>query len=540
VENEPPGSGQGVDRVSGHARHSRIPPLQVKWRFLRSPWVHFWLGMFLAVAWVVVWSRVHDWSRASYDNDTEPAVLGALRQYQVVWDASQGRLLLQQSGREFRVADEPEPGSLGIGRLSAVRGVLVDSATRVEHYNQKLRERGESWRALWRPKNGDVALPLGLVGLPAMHGEELRLRKEDWDALSKDPVIALWQLHAQALRAQVRSTVTHETEAGKPSGWEQRVALAPTDEARAAVRLVAAVADDAIAKARKVAGPLVVSESSPQTSEQQLALRNFFLQWFRTDLEALRAEAVSSHDRLRRLIGRLAGCQLLTMGNADAEQDLNCRSLAARLKAWEAPEFKLSDSASIDEATELVRRSFNDVLQRCLYAVTLSETGFLWFFGAWKWWEIVWWTWFGVLAMAIFQISNHVVFGHGFEGRWFDSREGLRVIGRLFYAPLLAVVFFWLALATKLVDESSVLASNTFGSLAAAFLIGMIPNHLMRLLLKTAQAMLHVGQNPERPDHGAPPPRAVVPRTPMPPEGTVPTLSDLRLRLTGIATKPLE
>ena len=101
-------------------------------------------------------------------------------------------------------------------------------------------------------------------------------------------------------------------------------------------------------------------------------------------------------------------------------------------------------------------------------------------------------------------------------------------------------MFFWLAIATDLVDEKSVLATNTFGVLAAAFLIGLAPNHLLRLLLSTLKVLVRGGENPERAkDKKAPPVREirVSARTR---DGQVPTVRDLGETIKQVTLGPLE
>jgi len=253
----------------------------------------------------------------------------------------------------------------------------------------------------------------------------------------------------------------------------------------------------------------------------------------------LAADSQRSYEKLRSTAGYLS-----KMGGAlgcvarIGEEETKC--LDERLKAWiVSAELKdVGPLESFASAMDILRRGFEADLHRQLYTVTLSEAGFLWFFGAWRWWELVWWTVFGVMTMGIFQIANHAMFGKAMDGTSFDPRDALRVLARLFYAPVLTVVFFWLALATDLVDPSTVFATNSFGALAVAFLLGLAPNHLMRLMLRTLEVVVRGGDKDRTDQQKAPPARRIEAL----PESTesVPTVSELKARLRSLVRAPLE
>lgn len=588
----PPPSVESPDAATAeaqsHTRRERDPlRVGVIRRLWLMPIAHCLIGVIAGLSLVLVWFCSHKWWRVNYDAETEPAVVASLRQYQIVIDDEQGRFVLQDNGREFRVADEPTPGQLGIGRLPGVRGALVDHATRLAHYNAVLRQRASAWRGLWVNSVRDKSLVfslanVGIVAKDSANQPWLVTAVDRFAQLPREPVLALMRLFSEAVGARVRSLRERPQPTANTGSliqparaefqravWQllcwaaglPRIASPPpASPSLAGLSLRAArAAVAATDRVQATIGNSITWKYEVQAPAQNQAVRAYFLRPFREDLERLAAMANASFERLGRLMRRLARClpecepepaPRGTSGTApdDAAQaaaekvphDRECCDVDRRLRTWRPRAFETTDLDPLEKVLEYVRDASNDLLLRDLYTVTLSETGFLWFFGAWKWLEIAWWAIFGVLVMGVFQIVSLGARGKGLDGARWEPRDALRVVGRIFYAPFVAIVFFWLAMATDLVEEKSLLASNTFGALAAAFVIGMAPNHLIRLLMKVLEVVTRGGENPDLQAEKKAPKQVHVAREPATASRSVPTVDSLRRRLTRIATAPLE
>jgi hypothetical protein len=120
----------------------------------------------------------------------------------------------------------------------------------------------------------------------------------------------------------------------------------------------------------------------------------------------------------------------------------------------------------------------------------------------------------------------------------FQPRESLRVFSRLLYAPLLSLAFFWLATATNLVSGPSFLSDQSFGILAVAFLLGMYPNMIYRLLTGILEKILQGGALPPAREKPLVPGKVRVPAGRAGSEG--PDFSKLRERIADMFTAPLQ
>lgn len=133
------------------------------------------------------------------------------------------------------------------------------------------------------------------------------------------------------------------------------------------------------------------------------------------------------------------------------------------------------------EATDLnaLLSHLNERLRYELLLVVHGETSALWLMGRFRWFEIVFWVWFGVLTKALIDQGMILV---GANRVVFQPREILRIFAKLFYAPLLALALFFLASFIGAANEAVELGRSSAAALGMAFVLGLFPNTAFRLL----------------------------------------------------------
>lgn len=493
-------------------------------RWLKPQW-HF-LGLVVVFAFVAAaWRGVHLLLNAKYRAETEPTIVAALNYYQLSYEGTPSNLVVMVSGEKFDQTAESLPGTLGLDRLAGMRGVLIDHAGQLRDYRSTLDARYEALRSLWMPNPRQPKsreFDFRAAGIVDSGDTLLQCPAREWQALlDDDPVHGLDKLHNFAIASVVRERALRAP-----------TSLSTSSSARESVnstqRVARSLAESAIKK-REETGlpePLPTYPERAMRESERDALRRFFLGPFIRDLEKVKALAFTAHERWANSNPEFFGCI-----GPDAET----------IERWIPRERAISKDASLSEAFDIVRESRAELFRLDLYSVMSSETGLFWFFGSWKWFEIMWWTVFGVLTMALYSIGFASITGKQPGKQTWEPGESLRVVGRMFYAPAIAVVFFWLALSTNLIEEASFLASNTFGALAFAFVIGMAPNHVLRLVLNVLFLVMRGGAKGKELSKSAKTSgRTVVSREPNRSEGELPTLEQLKNRVVRIATAPLE
>lgn len=512
-------------------------PLVVsRWRkwWLWAP-AHLGVAMVVGLAFVGMWAQLHDWNRANYDSETEPSVVAALRQYQIVRDASTGLIELQVGGRKFSPEAAPEPGVLGLERLSSLRGVLIEAHARMQLHNQHLAASLATFRALWELRGSVLVLQLARVGIMVPPRAELRLDAELVRGMARGTLAEARVLlnAAAACRPWMPTEVPPDATVGvRPSPATADVQLA------AIRRWVADRAPQILTEARKTATTPSWYVPVAVLPEQAGKLHDPFTVPLRGEIDALYRDAESTYQRLRLVTARLSDVR--TLSGRDTEMtSAEAAILDRRLQSWVIGAAPADAAVTLDAGLGSVVSLMQANLQRSLYTVHQSEAGFLWFHGAWRWWEIVWWTIFGVLAGGIFNICSFSLFGKALDGRGFEPREGLCIGARLFYAPLLTVVFFWLALATDFVEEASLFATGSFGGLATAFVLGLVPHKVMAVLLQVVNVLLRVNTDAAQAADKTPPAVLVEAPAKKHPNDGIPRIADLRDKAVAIATASL-
>jgi len=199
--------------------------------------------------------------------------------------------------------------------------------------------------------------------------------------------------------------------------------------------------------------------------------------------------------------------------------------------------FEKSESPSVSSYhAKNLTKVLRDSIER---SVEGEHDSIFWLIGFWKWFEIAIWTCFGVLAKAIYEYGTHAIGKHA-KNEVFEPRETWRILSRLLYAPLLALVFFWVAVGTRLIDAPTFFVNYTLASLSIAFLIGIFPNTIYRLLTNVFNQLLKGGERPEPPTDRAGALVKVSGPKPSAPTGALPSFTALSNRISDLVVAPLE
>lgn len=153
-----------------------------------------------------------------------------------------------------------------------------------------------------------------------------------------------------------------------------------------------------------------------------------------------------------------------------------------------------------------------------------------WMFGCLRWFEIVFWVWFGVVTKMLYGYGQFAV---GLRRKSvFEPNETQWAIARFVFAPLLALVFFWITSLTNLVEFGFDLSQPSMATLAFAFLMGMFPDDIYNVVSKAFHGLLKGSEKDERKD---PAPRATE-LTANTQAASISLLADLRSRVQDVVT----
>lgn len=137
-----------------------------------------------------------------------------------------------------------------------------------------------------------------------------------------------------------------------------------------------------------------------------------------------------------------------------------------------------------DNQTVTLRHVLNNQSARLhadLTKVAEGEAGSFWLMGPYRWWEIIFWVWFGVITVSLIQLAPFIR-GSKTENRW-EARETWVVFAKLFYAPVLAlVIFFVLGHLGIGQTELSEFGRGSLVTLGVAFILGAFPHTSWRII----------------------------------------------------------
>lgn len=124
-----------------------------------------------------------------------------------------------------------------------------------------------------------------------------------------------------------------------------------------------------------------------------------------------------------------------------------------------------------------------------LAALLKTELGFFWSFGPWLWLEIIWLTILGVLTECATRLGAQYT-GRDPDTKYWDPRESVRTLLKLFSAPITSVVIIWTLFYTDLIETQTNLEDGSIGAyVPLAFILGLFPNLGYALLERIAKAI---------------------------------------------------
>jgi hypothetical protein len=115
-----------------------------------------------------------------------------------------------------------------------------------------------------------------------------------------------------------------------------------------------------------------------------------------------------------------------------------------------------------------------------LIEVVRAETSSFWLMGRWRWLEMIWWVWFGILTQALVQHGLHLV--GVLRGEIWQPGELLRTFAKFFYAPLLTLGLFFLAEYIGSTREAVEFSRNSPVTLGICLILGLFPNTAYRII----------------------------------------------------------
>lgn len=127
--------------------------------------------------------------------------------------------------------------------------------------------------------------------------------------------------------------------------------------------------------------------------------------------------------------------------------------------------------------------ALNNHYQKKFVELLQIELGTFWLVGDFRWLELIFWVWFGVLTKSIIDVGVALV---GLRKAPFEPRYLFRTLAKLFYAPVLAFGIFFLASFIGADKESREFFRGSLTTLGLALLLGMFPNTAFRIIKDVA------------------------------------------------------
>lgn len=466
---------------------------------------------------ILVYFLTHKWLDEKYRSHSNPILEASAKRLQFRIEPESRRLRLTIDDRNVELGRlDIDGGFLGIEKLPSFRGLLAEGVRATEDINERVE--GEARRLL--------------VGSPTVQTAEdkwaLRLSEALGSAPPEDFAGAFFEYPRKHLEENLRRLQSGKVE---PRDFE---------------RVYGVISGDTLQK-RAIEPTLFCDELELRTSDGS---------WAADAALRVKLEVDSKRIALQPSGGRARSAKLSQGVRDDLRRAFlepfvvsyerflhRCAEVPGAATRESAPVPKPRPAVEVIEEVHLaptaIAAEWSCYLQATLVSLLRAELGELWFFSRFKWCEVAYWTVFGVLIHALYNLGIATLRLRMETGERWEPRETLRVIGRMAYAPFLTVAFLWLAISTNLIEGTSFLATSTFGVLAFAFLVGFMPNHLLRLMVNVLQTILRGGKGDSK-DEKEPPQKEIVPGTRPVPPTEPPSIDKLKATLENIATAPLK
>ncbi len=173
-----------------------------------------------------------------------------------------------------------------------------------------------------------------------------------------------------------------------------------------------------------------------------------------------------------------------------------------------------------------------------LASIVNQEIGYLWIFGSWRWLEILFLTWLGVMTEHLVRLGQYYVKRHPNRAAIWDPRESLRTFLKLTYAPVVSMVVIAAILFSDVMDFQFDVGDGAYSIVVLAFIFGYFPHLALSLLKKLATSVLQTTTVARQPPE-AQPGISRVDSPPEVPDGSPPSFAATRVAIVRHATAPL-
>ena len=513
------------------------PPHQ-RPRLLRRLWVNehaHAVGLLLFVAlFVGGYFSLHVGLEDEYERDIRPEVGNAVKLYGLREDGRTGRLELTVDGRAYVVGSK-DPGPLGVNQIASVRGLLADTSRAIVAYNDQRTEYIEQVMGsftLSRRNPRYSWAPLSSVAPVGNRGPGPTDAAEPRDDESVDS--------GGTLRIEVSTVMLSTLRELPPSeGTAQRL-IALLEGA-----IVHRTSDIYPLAAESVAdGDGQMDDAQPVYNAVSAAAhvcQNF----------------VGLGDRLRGIFG-LSVDDDATNGTSGNRGD-SCSFVPLIASAGNHyPALALDCEAARSCPSQCGIGCFHAELER----LVLSNPGFFWTMGKFRWFDVLLLAALGVLVRRLLDLSltyarlrRGRIWGSNDAPILWNPREAVMTVMYIVFTPLLALAVVWVLTATDLLGEDAISLGDTVPHvvIVVAFLLGLFPNVAYDVLSRVVEAVFgaagHTGE--DRPPEGLDVERPRQPSTADGPEagrvpgpveantGEPPSFDSLRIRIRQLLTGPL-
>lgn len=372
----------------------------------------------------------------NYWFDARPLIKDAIGIFQIKEDPNSHLFTIFQESRPWDGTPvQDKEVTLGIEKLPSVRGLIANYQGRLDTYNAGIRDRVQSVLSSmkWMESDSGAGIDLSIFRSTKNDGEEFRgtafITQADFDSIKARPPNAQTSrdLKGALENCEAIDYTKKSVQSWKLTGVAETVDM--VDRSKLGLKVVEQEA------------PLYALELDKKGNLPTPA-RSAIQHYFSPDY-------------------------LLNRYRSDVAKALNNKT-------------EELDKVGIPE--------LQSALHNELLIAAKGELGFFWLFGHWRWYEIMWWTWFGVLTNSLIYLGIYLV-RRGPRGTIWDPRETLKNLSALFYAPIMSIAIIWGLTQTNLLGKNAFTTGDAAVAVFVAFVLGTFPGIPHKLLTTIAKTL---------------------------------------------------
>jgi hypothetical protein len=488
-------------------RKAPIRPLKSPSLFLRlwlsCPAQYVFLIVF-AAALGCTYYLAHRRMNDRYWGSTGNIVRSSLGTYQLGLDATGQRVELQYAGQPVTDVSRLPPAPFGIEKIASIQSVLSRYVALAQSANLAYQQNQSALLSAFTPTDqGDFALRLSWFPQAGDATAEFRL--------SAATLATFRTLRGPALQQAVAARLRSSRVFDPAQGIEIAALNTP------------ARAEDS---ADSTAEP-----SKPETTLSEV----------RAYLRMRIADAVAAGDQERRELN-----EAFQPGSFRALTAEENQAVATYFSSWDERVLRLLPAsgtpAGVTPPSHGTLEGFfqKASAQMCdeLIEVVRAETSSFWLMGRWRWLEMIWWVWFGILTQALVQHGLHLV--GVLRGEIWQPGELLRTLAKFFYAPLLTIGLFFLAEYIGSTREAVEFSRNSPVTLGICLIMGLFPNTAYRIIKEITTTVFRTTLTTSGSARAAPATTAVNLDVTHKAAGGVYTRERLKQNISALVTAPLQ